>query len=146
MTGFISEHPRARELIRIGDEAIARASPALLRAYFAQDFVFHGPTGDLTFDQLSDYFASLRAAFSGFRIVREQIIVDGDYMAARNTFSGVFTGVFTHSPIGPMQPSGRSAEWTVINTFRFDADGRLAEEWAQTDYRSLLEKLGAPAK
>jgi hypothetical protein len=26
---------------------------------------------------------------------------------------------------------------------RFDADGRLAEEWVQTDYRSLLEKPDA---
>jgi len=30
----------------------------------------------------------------------------------------------------------------VINTFRYD-DGRLAEEWVQTDYRSFLKKLGA---
>jgi len=29
----------------------------------------------------------------------------------------------------------------VINTFRYD-DGRLAEEWVQTDYRSFLTKLG----
>jgi hypothetical protein len=30
----------------------------------------------------------------------------------------------------------------VINLFRYDADGRLAEEWVQTDYRSFLTKLG----
>jgi hypothetical protein len=30
----------------------------------------------------------------------------------------------------------------VMNTFRYDADGRLAEEWVQTDYRSFLTKLG----
>ena len=29
-----------------------------------------------------------------------------------------------------------------MNTFRYDDDGRLAEEWVQTDYRSLLVKLG----
>jgi predicted ester cyclase len=47
----------------------------------------------------------LRAAFSDLRIVREQIIVDGNLMAARNTFSGNFTGVFTHCPIGPVEPA-----------------------------------------
>ena len=26
--------------------------------------------------------------------------------------------------------------------FRYDARGRLAEEWVQTDYRSFLTKLG----
>ena len=30
----------------------------------------------------------------------------------------------------------------MIGTFRYDDDGRLAEEWVQTDYRSLLTKLG----
>jgi hypothetical protein len=29
----------------------------------------------------------------------------------------------------------------VIGTFRYD-EGRLAEEWVQTDYRSFLTKLG----
>jgi hypothetical protein len=33
----------------------------------------------------------------------------------------------------------------VINTFRYDQDGRLAEEWVQTDYRSFLAKLGVTA-
>jgi hypothetical protein len=30
----------------------------------------------------------------------------------------------------------------VIGTFRYHDDGRLAEEWVQTDYRSFLTKLG----
>lgn len=142
MAGFISDSPLARDLIRIGDEGIAREDDAKLRAYFAEDYVFHGPGGDLSFDQLRAYFASLRAAFSDLRIVREQIIADGDLLAARNTFSGDFTGVFTSSPIGPVEPTGQHLEWEVINTFRYHYDGRLAEEWAQTDYRSFLTKLG----
>jgi predicted ester cyclase len=87
----------------------------------------------------------LGAAFSNLRIVREQIIADGRFLAARNTFSGNFTSVFTSSPIGPVQPTGQHVEWEVINTFRYDNDGRLAEEWVQTDYRSFLAKLGVTA-
>ena len=30
----------------------------------------------------------------------------------------------------------------MIGTFRYHDDGRLAEEWVQTDYRSFLTKLG----
>src|SRR5580700_8725033 len=105
MPGFISDTPLARGLIRIGHDAIARQNDAALRAYFTDDYVFHGPGRDLSFDSLSAYFASLRAAFSNLRIVREQIIVDGNFLAARSTFSGDFTGVFTHSPIGPVEPS-----------------------------------------
>lgn len=143
MPGFISDHPLARGLIRIGNEAIGREDDALLREYFAEGYVLHGPNGDLDFEALRSYFASLRAAFTEFRIVREQIVADGHHLAARNTFSGVFTGVFTQSPVGPLPPHGRPVAWEVINVFRYDSDGRLAEEWVQTGYRSLLEKLGA---
>jgi predicted ester cyclase len=143
--GFISDSPLARGLIRIGDEAIAREDDARLRDYFAADFVLHWPGGDVGFDELRAYFASLRAAFSDLRVVREQIIADGRFLAARNTFSGDFTSVFTYSPIGPVEPTGQHVEWEVINTFRYGDDGRLAEEWVQTDYRSFLAKLGVTA-
>ena len=142
MPGFISDSPLARDLIRIGNEAIAREDGLALRAYFREDYVFHGPGADLGFDELSAYFASLRSAFGGLRLVREQIIVDGNFLAARTAFSGDFTGLFTHSPIGPVEPTGQHLEWEVIGTFRYDDEGRLAEEWVQTDYRSLLTKLG----
>ena len=143
MPDFISDSQLARDLIRIGDEAIAREDDAALRAYFTADYVFHGPGRDLSFDQLRAYFGSLRAAFTGLRLVREQIIVDGSFLAARTTFSGDFAGVFTYSPVGPVEPTGQHIEWEVIGTFRYDDEGRLAEEWVQTDYRSFLTKLGA---
>jgi predicted ester cyclase len=140
--GFISDSPLARDLIRIGNEAIAREDAPALRAYFREDYVFHGPGADLGFDELSAYFASLRAAFGGLRLVREQIIVDGNFLAARTTFSGDFIRLFTYSPIGPVEPTGQHLEWEVIGIFRYDDEGRLAEEWVQTDYRGFLVKLG----
>ena len=142
MPGFISDSRLAQDLIRIGDEAIAHEDDAKLRDYFAPDYVFHGPSGDLGFEELRAYFASLRAAFDGLRIVREQIIADGNFLAARTIFSGDFTDEFTSSPIGPLEPTGSHIEWEVIGTFRYDNDGRLAEEWVQSDYRGFLIKLG----
>jgi predicted ester cyclase len=142
MPGFISDSPLAGDLIRIGTEAIAHEDDIALRTYFSEDYVFHGPGGELSFDELSAYFASLRAAFSDLRLTREQIIVDGRFVAARTTFSGDFTGIFTYSPIGPVEPTGKHLEWEVIGIFRYDDESRLAEEWVQTDYHSLLTKLG----
>lgn len=142
MPGFISDSPLARDLIRIGDEAIANEDESKLRDYFAEDYAFHGPGGDLGFEELRAYFASLRSAFRGLRLVREQIIADGNFLAARTRFSGDFTDVFTYSPIGSVEPSGKHIEWEVIGTFRYDDESRLAEEWVQTDYRSFLTKLG----
>lgn len=142
LSGFISESPLARDLIRIGDEAIARDDGAKIRAYFADDYLIHGPGGDWGFDHLRPCFVSLRAAFGDLRIVREQIIVVGNFLAARSTFSGDFTGVFTYSPVGAVAPTGQHFEWEMVGTFRFEDDGGLAEEWVQTDYRSFLTKLG----
>jgi predicted ester cyclase len=139
---FISDQPLARGLIRIGEEAIAQANDGQLREYYADGYILHTPAGDLDFEGLRTYFASLRAAFTDFRIVREQIVADGVHLAARNTFSGIFSHLFTHSPVGPVEPHGRPIAWEVMNTFRYNSDGRLAEEWVQSDYRGLLKKLG----
>lgn len=137
----MSRSPFAEPLIRIGETAIAQEGDAALDAYFASGFVFHGPGGDRTYSQLKAYFASLRAAFTDLQVRRAAIIGEGAYLAARTIFSGTFTHVFTQSPAGRLQPNGRHVEWEVMNLFRYDDEGRLAEEWVQSDYRELLEKL-----
>ena len=88
MPGFTSDSRLAQDLIRIGDEAIANEDEPKLRNYFADDYVFHGPGGDLGFEELRAYFASLRSAFSGLRIVREQIIADDNFLAATDQVLG----------------------------------------------------------
>jgi hypothetical protein len=50
--------------------------------------VFHGPSGVLGFEELRAYFASLRSAFRGLRLVREQIIADGNFLAASDSILG----------------------------------------------------------
>jgi predicted ester cyclase len=141
----MSTSPLAEPLIRIGERAIAQQDDAALDAYFAPDFIFHGPGGDLTYPELKAYFGSLRAALSGMRVERAAIIGEGNYLAARTIFSGKFDAVFTAAPGGPLQPNGRHIRWEVMNHFRYDENGRLAEEWVQYDLRALDEQLGVPA-
>ena len=47
MPGFIASDPLAQALVRVSDDAIAQDNDALLRDYLAEDYVFHGPVGDL---------------------------------------------------------------------------------------------------
>ena len=138
----MSKSPLAEPLIQIGEIAIAKENDAALDAYFSPDFKFHGPSGDLSYGELKSYFASLRAAFTNLQVRRAAIIGEGPYLAARTIFSGTFAKVFTRSPVGPLQPNGRHIEWEVMNLFRYNDDGSLAEEWVQYDLRSLLQKLG----
>lgn len=133
---------RARGLIRIGEDGIARENDAAVDAYFAPEFIFHGPGGDMRLTDLKAYFASMRSAFTDFTVSRQAIVVQGDLMGARTTIAGIFTHVFEQSPIGTLAPTGRPMALHLINLFRYDADGRLAEEWAQYDNIAFLQDLG----
>lgn len=132
----------ARELIRIGREAIAVEDDEALDAYFAEDFAFHGPDGDLTFAQLKAFFAAMRRAFTNFACERREIVREGSFLGARTTMSGIFQGTFEPSPVGPVEPNGQPMTLELINVFRFDEDGRLAEEWVQYDNLGFLRQLG----
>jgi predicted ester cyclase len=132
----------AEELVRIGRTAIAKPDDAALDGFFTEDFKFHGPAGDLDRDDLKAFFASMRAAFSDFAVEREQILVRGNWLASRTRMSGTFDREFTAGPLGPAQPTGRPVSFAVFNFFRYEDDGRLAEEWAVLDNLDLLRQLG----
>jgi predicted ester cyclase len=132
-------------LIRIGELEISGEGEAEVDAYFAPDFVWHGPDGAaLDYEGLKGYFAALRAAFDHLTISRGIIVVEGDYVACQTTIAGTFVREFTHSPVGPLPPNGNRIVFELMNIFRYDKQGRLAEEWVQTDHRSRLRELRSP--
>jgi predicted ester cyclase len=134
-------------LIRVGELELTGDNEAEVDGYFAPGFVFHGPDGaQLDYEGLKAYFASMRAAFDDLTISRGTIIVEGDYVACQTTITGAFVREFTHSPVGPLPPNGRRVVFELMNVFRYDEVGRLAEEWVQTDNRSRLRQLGAEGR
>ena len=96
----------------------------------------------MNYDQLKATSAAMRAAFSDFAVSREFIMVKGDMVSARTTMTGVFTGPFHAPPYGTIAPTGKPVKRELINVFRYDADGKLAEEWAQSDSLGFLRQLG----
>lgn len=135
---------RARALIRIGEDGIARENAAALDAFFHPDFRFHGPSSELNREQLWSYFAACRNAFDDFSVTRQTILSDGgDHLAARTRFSGVFTRTFNGSPNAPIAPNGKRVEYRPINVFRYAPNGQLIEEWVQYDVRGFMDQLRA---
>jgi predicted ester cyclase len=123
------------------------ARTILSRSQFAAQFVFHGPDGaELDYEGLKGYFASLRAAFDDLTISRGIIVAEGAFVACQTTMAGTFVREFTHSPVGPLPPNGNRVVFELMNIFRYDGQGRLAEEWVQTDNRSRLRQLGAEGR
>lgn len=130
-------------LIRVGELELTGEDQAEVDAFFASDFAFHGPDGaELDYEGLQGYFKSMRAAFDDLTIRRGIIVFEGDYVACQTTITGIFVREFTHSPVGPLPPNGRRVVFELMNIFRYDDQGRLAEEWVQTDNESRLRQLG----
>jgi hypothetical protein len=102
-------------LVRIGEDAVAKSNDRLLDAYFTDDHVLHSPAGELNRDEIKAYFAALRASFSGFTISRAQILVDGNYVAARTFMTGRFDSNFAYTPVGNVTATGKQARWELQN-------------------------------
>jgi len=134
-------------LVRIGELEITGEDQAAVDAYFAPDFKFHGPDGrGLDYRGLQAYFGALRAAFDDLTIERGIVIVEDNYVACQTSIAGTFVREFTHSAVGPLPPNGQRVTFELTNIFRYDDEGRLAEEWIQTDNRSVLRQLGAEGR
>jgi predicted ester cyclase len=147
VVGGLSRDELVSGLVRVGELELTSENQAEVDAYFAPDFKFHGPDGrELDYDGLQSYFAALRAAFDDRTITRGIVIVEGQYVACQTTIAGTFVREFTQSPVGPLPPNGQRVTFELTNIFRYDDEGRLAEEWIQTDSRSVLRQLGAEGR
>ena len=147
MVAGMSRDELVSGLVRIGELEITGEDQAAVDAYFAPDYLFHGPDGgETTYEGLKGYFASVRAAFDDRTISRGIIVVEGDYIACQTAITGTFVREFTRSPVGPLSPNGRRVVFDLMNVFRYDDQGRVAEEWVQSDIRSRLRQLSAEAR
>jgi predicted ester cyclase len=79
---------------------------------------------------------SLHEAFSDFSMVIEDLVVFDDKVWGRMTARGIQKGQF-----GPMPPTGKRIEITVIDIMRFK-DGKLIEHWGVPDRFAAMEQLG----
>jgi steroid delta-isomerase-like uncharacterized protein len=107
---------------------------------FAEDYIRHdlrptqalpGPEGQ------RKIAADFRAAFPDLEFSVDLILAEGDLVAGRWTARGTNTG-----PWGSVEPTGKRAEFSAVNIFRF-ANGKVVEIWNHRDDLGLREQLGA---
>ncbi|MBC7848253.1 MAG: ester cyclase [Chitinophagaceae bacterium] len=139
---YISNHPLAAGLVRIGKEGIETGDNKVLDAYFSDDFVLHSASGDMNLTQLKALWINWRYALTDFTITREKIMVEGNMVAAHTIFSGKFDKELKQSAVGPLKPTGKLVKFEVISMFRFNNAGLLAEEWVMNDGISFLNQFG----
>ncbi len=127
----------------IGEDAIAKSNDALLDGYYTDDYRLHSPAGDFNRDEIKVYFAALRESFTDFTISRAQVLATAATFTSRTVMSGRFDKEFAYTPIGTVSPNRQRVQWELINIFRYTDEGRLVEEWVQTDTYDFLRQLGA---
>lgn len=111
-----------------------------LEALVTPDFKRHsyaaGPPPVRSRDALK---AFLQQEFETFPDAHEQIedlVAEGDRVAARHRFEGTQQG-----PMGPYPPSGKRMVSEYLAIYRLEG-GRIAEAWAEWDTLTGLQQLG----
>lgn len=106
----------------------------------AANAVFWVPGPTRTNERLGRYtnvLGMMRSGFSDIQWSLEEIIAEGDRVAARFTMRGTHDGRFFGVPA-----TGRRIEVRAMNFYRL-ADGKFVEEYGQPDQLGLLQQIGA---
>jgi len=121
-------------------EFINTASENLAKELISPDAVFHvpghpepmrGPAGYLTI------IGMMRGGFPDIRWTLEEMVAEGDKVAARFTMRGTHRGTFFGVP-----PTGKTLAVEALNIYRLSG-GQFAEEHGQPDMLGLLQQIGA---
>ena len=83
-----------------------------------------------------EVIAACRAAFQHLNVTVEEMVAEGDRVAARFTARGIHSGEFMGLP-----PTGKSITMTRIEIFRIE-NGRIVELWREANLLGLMQQLG----
>jgi steroid delta-isomerase-like uncharacterized protein len=87
-------------------------------------------------DQFIQLQKSFLVTFPDQRVTLQQLVAEGDRVAALATYSGTQTG-----PMDGFPTTGKAVQAPFLALFRIDA-GRIAELWVEWDNLAMLEQLG----
>jgi predicted ester cyclase len=115
--------------------AVAKADLQTLEELMAPDFVDRSvlPGQGSSREDYKHSVLQMQAAFSNTSFTVESQIAEGDLVASRFTGRSVHTGAF----LG-VAPTGEETTYTGITFHRIVA-GKIAEEWGESDFLSVME-------
>ena len=85
---------------------------------------------------LQQVFSTYLTAFPDMTGTIEDLIAEGDKVAARLTFRGTHTG-----PMMGIPPTGKQVRVSGIHIMRY-ANGKLVEHWGNNDDLGMMQQLG----
>jgi predicted ester cyclase len=122
---------------RIFDEIINQGHLYVVDEVFAEDFVDHGPMGDIPGrEAFKGLVAQWRSAVPDVHCEVENLISDGDLVGWVVRTTGTHTGEGLGFP-----PTGKTFETVSANIGRF-SNGMAAEHWSEQGMLSMLTQIG----
>src|SRR5580658_5659702 len=121
-------------------EFINTASEKLAAELISPDAIFHVPGRSEPMRGPAGYLAiigMMRGSFPDIQWTLEEMIAEGDKVAARFIMRGRHRGTFFGVP-----PTGKPIEVQAMNIYRL-SDGQFVEEHGQPDMLGLLQQIGA---
>jgi predicted ester cyclase len=130
MSQTTMSEPNKRVVERFFEEFLNQKQAAILPEIIAPDFIDHtngvvGPSGPVPGAE------RLHAAFEGLRFDVQDLIAEGDRVAARWVYKGKHV-----APFAGRSPTGKAHEQHGLNVFRLQG-GKIAELWLAVDPSAL---------
>lgn len=127
-----------RETVRKAFEALNDRNREGFRELHAADAVVDTSGEQFRgIDAIEEEEFGLFESFSDLTYAIEELVGEGDLVAARWTATGTHDG-----ELGGIEPTGRTVEFPVFGMFRID-EGRIAYIWILPDRLAMLEQLDA---
>ena len=123
---------------RIYDEVVNTRNFDLIDEIMAENFVEHEAFPGLANDRsgVRAFFEMMTSAFPDLRIDAQDVIAEGDKVAARIVMSGTHKGDFMGAA-----PTGKEFTIQGIDIVHF-AGGKAVAHWGVTDQVAMAEQLG----
>ena len=124
---------------RMYDEVVGQGKLDLIDELVDPDVVEHEefpgiPPGR---EGVKEFFSMFRSAFPDLQFAVEDMVAEGDKVAARITIRGTHKGPFLD-----IAPTGKQITVDAIDIFRF-ASGKIVDHWGVTDQMIMMQQLGA---
>ena len=127
-----------KEIVRrVIDEIVNKGELSLVDEVLAGDYVYHFPTHDIKGPEgFKEFVTSMRRAFPDLHVTIEDLIAEGDKVAARVIMRGTFEG-----ELNGIAPTGRKLAFPEAVFVRFE-NGKEVEATAYGNMNSFNEQLG----
>lgn len=134
-----TEAAKKEHVRRFFEEVWSTGNVAIRDSFLAADYRGHvaGSAEPLDREGWTAWFNGFREAFPDARFTVEDMVAEGDVVAARLTMRGTHQG-----PLNGIPATGREVVVTGMS-FERVVDGRIVEGWNENDALGMLAQLGA---